>query len=72
MNRISVIILSTVAVIVLSGCSSVHTIRTKEGKEYISTGKPDYNSKTSQFQFTDNTGYTWMINREEIISIQKK
>ncbi|MGZ8430188.1 MAG: YgdI/YgdR family lipoprotein [Candidatus Deferrimicrobiaceae bacterium] len=72
MKRILPAILTMVAVIVLSGCSSVHTIRTKEGKEYFSAGKPDYNSKTSQFQFTDNTGKTWMINREEIISIQKK
>jgi uncharacterized protein YceK len=72
MKRISAMILSTVAVIVLSGCSSVHTIRTKEGREYFSAGKPNYNSKTSQFEFTDNTSRTWMINREEIISIQKK
>ena len=72
MRRIYAMILLTVAVTGLSGCSSVHTLRTKEGKEYFSAGKPDYNSKTSQFEFTDNTGKTWMINREEIISIQKK
>ena len=72
MKRIAAAVLSMVALIVLSGCSSVHTLRTKEGKEYYSAGKPDYNSKTSQFEFTDNTGKTWMINREEIVSIQKK
>jgi hypothetical protein len=70
-RTVILVALSLSAATLLPACSSTYLIRTKEGKEYLSKGKPDYEKDSQQFEFSDNTGKVWMINREEILTIQK-
>lgn len=58
-----------VAVSVL-GCSSTYTIRTKDGREYISDGEPDITG--DQFvKFETKAGRKVILKQDEVSSIEE-
>ena len=57
-------------VLMFLGCSSTYTIRTKDGKEYISQGEPDVTD--DQFvKFETTSGRKVLIKQDEVSSIQE-
>ena len=56
--------------IILSGCSSQkYIVRTKDGKQYVTTENPQYNKKMQTYKITDENNNTWVINKDEVESI---
>lgn len=56
--------------LILFGCSTTYTIRTKDGKEYISQGAPDLTGdKFIKFETTG--GRKVLIKQDEISTIQE-
>jgi hypothetical protein len=56
--------------LILLGCSTTYTIRTKDGKEYISQGAPDLtDDKFIKFETTG--GRKVLIKQDEISTIQE-
>jgi uncharacterized membrane protein len=52
------------------GCGSkYHLIQTKDGKQYVSSHKPEFDKKTQSYEFKDVDGKKWILNREEIQSV---
>ncbi|MDD5169973.1 MAG: YgdI/YgdR family lipoprotein [Syntrophales bacterium] len=55
------------------GCASTYyVVQTKDGKEFITKEDPEFNKKSQSYEFTDVKGNKWIINREEIKSMEKK
>lgn len=56
--------------LVFLGCSSTYTIRTKDGKEYVSQGEPDLTD--DQFvKFETTAGRKVLIKQDEVSTIQE-
>lgn len=55
-------------------CSSTefYDIKTKDGTEYTCEGEPEFDDDTQAYTFIDLDGKEWTINREEIVTIDKK
>lgn len=65
-NYLTIILIS----LTFLGCGTTYTIRTKDGKEYISQGEPDLtNDKFIKFETT--AGRKVLIKQDEISSMQE-
>ena len=60
------------ASIFMTACSTPHTIKLKDGREYISVGKPDYENDTGFYEFRTPGGKEMELNRDLIESIDSK
>jgi hypothetical protein len=70
MKKIFNFVLIALFCLILFGCSATYTIRTKDGKEYISQGTPDLTGdKFIKFETTG--GRKVLIKQDEISSIQE-
>jgi hypothetical protein len=68
-NKFKLLIIA-IFCIILFGCGTTYTIRTKDGKEYISQGTPDLTGdKFIKFETTG--GRKVLIKQDEISSIQE-
>jgi hypothetical protein len=71
MKRVIIISLVAFSLIFTLGCGSKHyLIKTKDGKEYVSSAKPEFDKKTQSYEFRDLDGKKWILNREEIVNME--
>ncbi len=71
MRRGFIICLLLAVFVVTAGCAAnQYVIQTKDGKEYVTDGEPVFNKAKQSYAFTDPKGTRWMINRDEIVSIE--
>lgn len=71
MKKIFLSCIIAICLAVPVGCSSTYTVRAKDGREFVAKGKPEYNKKYQSYEFKDINGNKWIINREEIKSMEK-
>jgi hypothetical protein len=68
-NSLTLLVCFLVSV-VLVGCSSTHTIRTKDGKEYTSSDEPDLtDDRFIKFRTTD--GRKVLLKQDDVSSISE-
>ena len=73
MRRSIIVSLLVAGLLLPMGCSSTHyVVKTKEGTEYTSSKKPEYDKKTKSYRFKDLDGKKWTVNREEVVAIEEK
>jgi hypothetical protein len=71
MRRV-VVGLFLVILVTMVGCASKpYVIQTKDGKKYVSPSEPDYDKAKQAYEFTDPEGNKWVINRDQILSIEQ-
>jgi PBP1b-binding outer membrane lipoprotein LpoB len=57
----------------LSGCAATYyRVVTNEGKAFVTDDRPEFNTKTQSYEFTDDQGSKWIIKREDIKSMERK
>jgi hypothetical protein len=57
----------------LVGCAATYyRVVTSEGKEFITDDRPELNTKTQSYEFTDDQGSKWIIKREDIKLMERK
>jgi hypothetical protein len=55
------------------GCASTYyEVKTKDGKEFITKEEPEFSKNEQSYKFTDVKGNKWVINRENLSTMQKK
>ncbi|WP_281646763.1 YgdI/YgdR family lipoprotein [Parendozoicomonas sp. Alg238-R29] len=60
------------ASVFLTACSTPHVVKLKDGREFISTGQPDYDDDTGFYEFKTPDGREMELNRDLIESIHSK
>ncbi len=57
----------------LAACGSRHySVVMNDGKEYVATAKPDYNSRSETYDFEDLDGRAVTVKREDVRVIQER
>lgn len=70
MKRTTFAILFLIIILTITGCSSDrYLVRTKDGKEYVSTDQPQFDKKTQTYKVIDKNGSTWILNKTDVESI---
>jgi len=73
MKRAIVISVAALCLSLAVGCASTYyVVQTKDGKEIVTKDDPEFNKKSQSYEFTDVKGNKWIINREEIKSMERK
>jgi hypothetical protein len=73
MKQAIIISMLSLFLAVTVGCASTYyEVKTKDGKEFIANEEPEFNKKTQAYEFKDDKGNKWILNREEITSMEKK
>jgi hypothetical protein len=70
MKRVLSFAAIVIVLVVFLGCSSTYTIRTKDGKEYVSQGEPDL-TDDKFIKFETTAGRKVLIKQDEISTIQE-
>ena len=70
MKRVLSFALIILVSLIFLGCSSTYTIRTKDGKEYISQGEPDL-TDDKYVKFETTAGRKVLIKQDEISTIHE-
>lgn len=67
LRRCSLIALATL----LAGCGSdQYRITLKDGREFIATGKPEFQTKTGYYQYENPQGRDALIRADEVLIIE--
>ena len=56
--------------LIFLGCSTTYTVRTKDGREYISQGEPDL-TDDKFIKFETKAGRKMLLKQDEVSSIQE-
>lgn len=73
MKRLVPGLVLALCLIALTACGSRHySIIMNDGKEYVATEKPDYNSRSETYNFEDLDGRKVTVKREDIKVIQER
>ncbi len=73
MKKILFIIVFTLCLVFLAGCASkYYVVETKDGKEFVTKKEPEFNKQSQTYEFTDVKGNKWILNREEVKSMERK
>ena len=70
MKRVLYLAVIILVALTFLGCSSTYTIRTKDGKEYISQGEPDL-TDDEFIKFETTAGRKVLIKQDEVSTIQE-
>ena len=66
-SMLAALMLTTLSVVTLTGCSSNQSIKTTDGRTIVTDGKPQVDSDTGLVSYKNaQTGQTEQINRDQI------
>ncbi|MEG3132182.1 YgdI/YgdR family lipoprotein [Rouxiella sp. T17] len=71
-SMLAALMLTTLSVVTLTGCSSNQSIKTTDGRTIVTDGKPQVDSDTGLVSYKNaQTGQTEQINRDQISNMSE-
>ncbi|WAT02550.1 YgdI/YgdR family lipoprotein [Rouxiella chamberiensis] len=71
-SMLAALVLTTLSVVTLTGCSSNQSIKTTDGRTIVTDGKPQVDSDTGLVSYKNaQTGQTEQINRDQISNMSE-
>lgn len=72
MNARLALILACASVLLISGCgSSPYKITLRDGREFLTTSRPEFNQKTGYYKFRAQNNRDALIRSDEILMMQE-
>lgn len=66
-------LLIAVALAALASCGSpIYRISLKDGREYLSKGKPEFQKKTGYYQYENLHGRDALVRADEVLTIEEQ